>query len=320
MLLLHGAQVHGLLDHLVVVGHLVAVDGLRERPGAAVVLHVREQVQELVVVGPVAGLARQLVHVWGPPGGLDGGDGQGVDGPRDDAGLGPLPRRLVDDVGGGEGADLGLDGFLLLEEHAGGLQVADLGDQAALHDGAAFVVFDVAHPERLFEGDVFGEALLLEIADGVVVGVGEEVLNWGSGLDVVFQMAHEMCAVAFDLLLRVDGEEDDFSKGTRRERAVGYSSGKSPLVRLSGKMIGVSVERVTSLPNYFKGLLDDCHRKVSSVIHETSYVVLWHFRELLLEDTFKTGENDGALWGIIVIDSPKFYLASPLFYHGGLKV
>ena len=33
MLFLHGAQIHGLFDDLVVVGHLVAVDGLREGPG-----------------------------------------------------------------------------------------------------------------------------------------------------------------------------------------------------------------------------------------------------------------------------------------------
>ena len=92
----------------------------------------------------------------------------------------------MDDVGFGEGADFGLDGFFLLEEHAAGFEVADLGDHGALHDGAAFVVFDVAHPDGLVEGDVFGEALLFEVADGVVVGVGEEVLDWGGGLHVVF--------------------------------------------------------------------------------------------------------------------------------------
>lgn len=39
-LLLHGAEVHGLLDDVVVVGHIVLVDGVEERPGRLVVLKV----------------------------------------------------------------------------------------------------------------------------------------------------------------------------------------------------------------------------------------------------------------------------------------
>lgn len=63
VLLLHRAQVHGFFDHFVVVGHFVTVDGLSERPRGPVVLHVVQQVQELVVVGSVARLPRQFVHV-----------------------------------------------------------------------------------------------------------------------------------------------------------------------------------------------------------------------------------------------------------------
>ena len=92
----------------------------------------------------------------------------------------------MDVVGFGEGADFGLDGLFLLKKHAAGFEVADLGDHGALHDGAAFIVFDVAHPDGLVEGDVFGEALLFEVANSVVVGIGEEVLDRGCGFDVVF--------------------------------------------------------------------------------------------------------------------------------------
>ena len=90
------------------------------------------------------------------------------------------------DVGFAEGANLGHDGFFLLEEHAARFEVADAGYHGALHDGAAFVVFDVAHPAGFFEGDFFGEALFFEVADGVVVGVGEKVLDGRGGFDVVF--------------------------------------------------------------------------------------------------------------------------------------
>ena len=148
---------------------------------------------------------------------FDGGDGHGVDGGgrgrgRGDGGAGgagagvgvgvgageeggfgrrrrrsgPFAGRGVDDVRLGKGADFGHDGFFLLEQHAAGFEVADARDHGALHDGAAFVVFDVAHPAGAVEGDFFGEALFFEVADGVVVGVGEEVLDRRRGFDVVF--------------------------------------------------------------------------------------------------------------------------------------
>lgn len=43
------------------------------------VLQVVEQVEELIIVGSVAGLAGELVHVWGPARGADSGDVEWVD-------------------------------------------------------------------------------------------------------------------------------------------------------------------------------------------------------------------------------------------------
>ena len=43
-------------------------------------------------------------------------------------------------------ADLRHDGLFLLEQHAARFQVSNAGDHGALHDGAAFVILDVAHP------------------------------------------------------------------------------------------------------------------------------------------------------------------------------
>ena len=61
--------------------------------------------------------------------------------------LAPLGGGRVDDVGFGHRPDLGHDAFFLFLEHARGFKVPDLGKHGTLHDGAAFVVFDVAHPD-----------------------------------------------------------------------------------------------------------------------------------------------------------------------------
>ncbi len=91
----------------------------------------------------------------------------------------------MDDVAFAEGADLGQNGLFLLEEHPSGFEVADFGDHRTLHDGTAFVILDIAHPARLFEGDFLGKSLLLEIANGVIIGIGEEMLDGGGGLDII---------------------------------------------------------------------------------------------------------------------------------------
>ena len=205
MLLLHGPKVHGLLDDLVIVGHLVLVDGLIEGPRRRMILHVVEQMQELIVIWPVTRLPCEFVHVGRPTGGLDGRDGHGI---NLEQGLSrlrncPIFGRLVHEVTFGKSTYLGQDGFALLDNHLARFQVADVRHHSALHDGTSLVVFDVAHPEVLVERDVLREALLAEIADGVVVGVGQEVLDFGGvRFDEVFEVRHQVCAVAFDLLVR----------------------------------------------------------------------------------------------------------------------
>ena len=151
-------------------------------------MHVVEEVEEGVVVGAVAGLARKFVHGRGPAGFCDGKNGQRVDGGDGFArfAIHPCARGLVHDVGFGVRTDFRHDGFLLFEEHAAGFQVAHAGDHGTLHDSAAFVVFDVAHPLLAWERDVFTETLFAEIANGVVVRIGEKVFDLGGGFYVIF--------------------------------------------------------------------------------------------------------------------------------------
>ena len=100
VLLFHGREIHGLLDDVVVVVHLVCVDGLQKRPGIVVVLHVVEEVEKLVVVGSVARLAGELVHVGRPARSFDGGNGEWVDDGESFifGDVDPLRRGLVDVV------------------------------------------------------------------------------------------------------------------------------------------------------------------------------------------------------------------------------
>lgn len=122
-----------------------------------------------------------------------------------------------------KGANFGCHSFLLLQEHAPGLQIADPGDHGTLHDGAAFIIFDVAHPAWFLQCNLFCEALLFEIANGVVVGIGQEMFDGRRGFDVIFQVRHQMSAVAFHLLIRGDGAKDDLSKFTAVKWAVSDS-------------------------------------------------------------------------------------------------
>ena len=96
----------------------------------------------------------------------------------------------MDDMRFAKGTDFGCHGLFLLEQHAPGFEVANPGYHGALHDGATFVIFDIAHPARFFECNFFGEALFLEVADGVIVSVREKMLNGGGRFDIIFQMGH----------------------------------------------------------------------------------------------------------------------------------
>ena len=100
----------------------------------------------------------------------------------------------------------------MLEQHPAYFEVSDPRDHGALHDCTSFIIFDVAHPARLLKCNVFGETLLLKVPNSVIVRVGEEMLYWRRGFDVVLEVGHEMCAVPFDLLVGGYGAEDNFCK------------------------------------------------------------------------------------------------------------
>ena len=89
-----------------------------------------------------------------------------------------------------ERANLRQDSLFLLEEHSPGFEVADFWDHGTLHDGSTFVIFDIAHPARLFKSNFFSKSLLLEISDGVIIRISEEMLNGRSSFDIVLEVGH----------------------------------------------------------------------------------------------------------------------------------
>lgn len=72
-------------------------------------------------------------------------------------------------------------------------QISDLGQHHTLHDRPALVILDVPYPAVATELDLLGEALFLEVPDGIVVGIREEVIDrWVGSSDVVFERVHEV--------------------------------------------------------------------------------------------------------------------------------
>lgn len=290
-LALHGAKIHGLLNHVVVVRNIVSINRDEERPCRVMVLEVIEQVEELVVVGSVTWLASKLVHIRRPSRCPDGGDIEGVDLP--DAIL-PLLWGRVDVVRLGVGSNLGLDAFLLLKEHAAHFQISNARQHGALHNRSALVIFNVSHPNVFGEGDFLSKTLFLEITNRIVVGIRQEVHDVAGGLYVVFQVGHEMRTVSLDLLVGADGAKDDFGKLAAFEGSVGDAA------------------------HDFEGLLDDGDGQMGSIVDESRDVVLGHFGELLLEDALEAGKDDEGFALVIVVDHAEFDFAIALLEDGGL--
>lgn len=255
------------------------------------ILEVVEQVEELVVVGAVAGLAGELVHVGGPARGADGGYIEGVD--LFDAVL-PLLWWCVDEVRLGVGTNLGLDTFLLLKKHTALLKVPHTIQHGALHDGAPFVILDIPHPHAPIQRDLLGKALLLEVPNGVVVSIREEVHDVAGGLDVVLEVGHHVGAVTLDLLIGADSAKDNLGEAAALEGAVGDAAD--------------DLER----------LLDDGNGEMGPVVDEAGDVVLGHLGELLLEDAFEAGEDDEGLALVVVVDHPELDFALALLEDGRL--
>ena len=94
--------------------------------------------------------------------------------------------------------------------------MSDVALNCALHHCASIVVFDVAFPARLRQVVILREALLAEVLDGVVISIGQKVVQL-LGLRVVLELVHQAGPIALNLLLRRDRQKDDLGKLLRVE-------------------------------------------------------------------------------------------------------
>src|SRR5690349_18048517 len=115
--------------------------------------------------------------------------------------------------------------------------------------------------------------------------------HWGSSLDIVLQMGHEMRSVSFHLLIGRDRAKDDFSKLAVSEFSECYP------------------------PNDLEGRFHDGDRQMSAVVYKTCDVILGHFWKLPLKQALEACKDNRTLSGSIIVDNLKFDLAVSLFHN-----
>ena len=89
--------------------------------------------------------------------------------------------------------------------------------------------------------------------------------------------------------------EDDFCESATRKRFVGNSA------------------------DYFQGVLYDCQGEMCSIIHEAGNVLFGHLGKLLLENILHAGEDNGAVFGGVIVDDTDFDFTVAFFDYGGLR-
>lgn len=136
--------------------------------------------------------------------------------------------------------------------------------------------------------DFLGETLFLEISESVVVGVCQEMLDtWMSGLYPVFDVIHEMGAIALqyevkssqetretersaysNLFCPCDSTKDDFPESTLLERAIGDAA------------------------DNLISFLDYSDTPMISIEDESRNILSRHLRQLALKDVLQASEYD----------------------------
>lgn len=85
------------------------------------------------------------------------------------------------------------------------VHILDLWQHGALHDRPAFVVLDIADPAFSRQSDLLGEALLFEVSHGIIIRIGEEMIDRRVSFpDVILERVHQMRAVTLDRQSRPD--------------------------------------------------------------------------------------------------------------------
>mmetsp|Transcript_14708 Transcript_14708/g.42360 ORF Transcript_14708/g.42360 Transcript_14708/m.42360 type:complete len:207 (-) Transcript_14708:154-774(-) len=158
----------------------------------------------------------------------------------------------------------------------------DGGVDVALHDGPAVVVLDQAVVPSLGHGDGLGEALLLEVSDGVVVGVGDAVLQPLPD-HLPLEEVHQLGAVSLDLLAGRHGAEGDLGEAHLR---VGPVADPADDLLVAAPVLGI----LRQYRQRFVPLVED----------EPHDVVLGHLGQLAGEEGLEADELDHGIGSAVV--------------------
>ncbi len=203
-----------------------------------------------------------------------------------------IPHRFqsfVDHMRSTDAPNLGEHRLLLRCQHVLHLQILYSWQHAALHQRTTFVVLDVTHPDRSIETDLLRETLLLEVANGVVIGVREEVHHGRRRFHVILEMVHQMRTISFDLFRTCNGTENDFGKFALLERTI----------------------RDTT--NHLQSTFDNGYTLMIAVKDKSRDVLAWHLWQLALEDVLEAREQDHGFVVVVVGNASELDEACTLF-------
>lgn len=178
--------------------------------------------------------------------------------------------------------------FLLQLDDGRDVDVVNQGVHVALHEGAPVVVLDIALPVLLGQLVLLAEPLFLEVPDGEVVRVGQQVLHLPL-LHFLLILVHKPSAEAADLFLGSDGQEGYFREGL------------------------LLVDPVADAPDDLLGavgvVLADHQRLVLPVEHQLHDVLPGHLRQLSRENVLQVDQHPHVLPLLVVPDGQELDLA-----------
>ena len=258
---------HWIGDDGVVVRGLLLADSDAEGPGVFVVVEGGQDIVTLLLKGLLLGALGRFVALQGPPG-LQ--EARHLGELKILAAAGAEIERLI---------DFAIDDLLDLGDHEVTLHfdgvryilIINADMNLTLHHGRPAVVLDVAFPARLRHLQVLREALLTEVLDGVVVGVGHEVLD-ADRLGMRLEPIHESRSVPLDLLGGRDCQENDFGEPLTMERSKDAATKNRRHAAIMVASTSRSRRRI---------LFPNNHGLVLPVHGEADDVVPRHFRQLL---------------------------------------
>lgn len=92
------------------------------------------------------------------------------------------------------------------------LKIFDSRYHCALHNGAALVILDITNPFSFIQRNLCCKSLFSEIANSVIVGISQKVLDICMARYVVLQMVHNERTITLDLLCRCHSAKYNFCK------------------------------------------------------------------------------------------------------------